>query len=142
MPFGSKLHIPSINYHLQAAQQEPYNKSNLTEKDLWEKKIRRMDHWQENDETERARRLGTKTRLEKGKGSQMTALRLQTGGQYQTSGLTYLFSNLFLGHEKERSTLVSFLGAAIGIILWRQRFGRDKLTFCRDKVEEGGGGGR
>ena len=72
----------------------------------------------------------------------MTALRLQTGGQHQTSGLTYLFSNLFRGHEKERSTLVSFAGAAIGIILWRQKFCRDKLTFVATKLMGGGGGER
>ena len=27
VPYGSKLHIPPINYHLLAAQQEPYKKS-------------------------------------------------------------------------------------------------------------------
>ena len=25
VPYGSKLHIPPTNYHLLAAQQEPYN---------------------------------------------------------------------------------------------------------------------
>ena len=27
MPYGSKLHIPPTNYHLLAAQQEPYKKA-------------------------------------------------------------------------------------------------------------------
>ena len=27
VPYGSKLHIPSTNYHLLAAQQEPYKKA-------------------------------------------------------------------------------------------------------------------
>ena len=30
MPYGSKLHIPPTNYHLLAAQQEPYKKSLIT----------------------------------------------------------------------------------------------------------------
>ena len=27
VPYGGKLHIPPTNYHLQAAQQEPYEKA-------------------------------------------------------------------------------------------------------------------
>ena len=27
VPYGSKLHIPPTNYHLLAAQQEPYKKA-------------------------------------------------------------------------------------------------------------------
>ena len=44
-----------------------------------------MDHQQTNDETERARGRGRKTREEIGKGNQMTALRFQTGERHQTS---------------------------------------------------------
>ena len=36
--------------------------------------------------------------------------------------------------------MVSFAGAAIGIILWRQKFCRDKLTFVATKLMGGGGG--
>ena len=50
-----------------------------------EKKLRRMDHKQKNDRTERARGLGRKTREEIGKWNQMTAQRFQTGGGHRTS---------------------------------------------------------
>ena len=30
--YGSKLHIPPTNYHLLAAQQEPYKKASINEK--------------------------------------------------------------------------------------------------------------
>ena len=44
------------------------------------KKVRRMDHQQKLDRTERTRGLGRKMREEIGKGNQMMALRFQTGG--------------------------------------------------------------
>jgi len=45
----------------------------------------RTDHQQKTDKTERARELGRKTREVIGKVNQTTALRIQTGGQHQTS---------------------------------------------------------
>ena len=36
VPYGSKLHIPPTNYHLLAAQQEPYKKAQLLTKNMWE----------------------------------------------------------------------------------------------------------
>ena len=45
------------------------------------KKIRRIDYQEKNDQTERARGLGRKTREEIGKRNQMTALRFQTRGE-------------------------------------------------------------
>ena len=65
MPYGSKLHIPPTNYHLLAAQQEPYKKSltlNYKYLRVFWKKVRRMDHKQKNDKTERARGLGRKNK--------------------------------------------------------------------------------
>ena len=81
MPQGSKLRIPPTNYHLLAAQQKPYKKiQKLTHNEkclrIFWKKVRRMDHKQKHDKTERIRGLGRKMR---GNGNQMTALRFQTG---------------------------------------------------------------
>ena len=44
-----------------------------------------MDQQAEKDKTERVRGLGRRTREEIVKRNQMTALRFQTGGRYQTS---------------------------------------------------------
>ena len=46
--------------------------------------MRRMDHKQKNNKTEKARGRGTKIKEELGKGNQMTALRFQTGESHQT----------------------------------------------------------
>ena len=85
MPYGSKLHIPPTNYHLLAAQQEPYKKKSLTlnEKYLrvfWKKSQENGPEAEKNDKTERARGLGRKNKRGDRKGNQMTALRFQTGG--------------------------------------------------------------
>ena len=47
--------------------------------------FRRKDQQAEKDKTERVTGLGRKTREEIAKWNQMTALRFQTGGRYQTS---------------------------------------------------------
>ena len=59
----SKLHMPPTNYHLPAAQQQP-QKGRI----FWGEKVRRMDHLQKNDKTERVRGVGRKTREEIRKG--------------------------------------------------------------------------
>jgi len=81
VPYGCTYRLPTLISQL-------LNKSHAKKPNSWSlhkkwlrifcKKVRRIDHWQINDETERARRLGTKTREEIGKGNQMTALRFQT----------------------------------------------------------------
>ena len=63
----------SCTYHL------PTKSLTLNEKCLriiWGETVRRMDHQQKNDKTEKARGLGRKTREEVGKGNQMTALKV------------------------------------------------------------------
>ena len=75
-------------YHLSSCSARTIQKSlTFNEKYLriFLKKVRRMDHQQTNDETERARGRGRKTREEIRKGNQMTALRFQTGERHPTS---------------------------------------------------------
>jgi len=103
MPYGSKLHIPSTNYHLLVLS--PSCSTRATYKKEKEKKkkkkkpncltfktknvrkcsggkFRRKDHQQKNYETKRARELGRKTREKIGKGNHMTALRFQKDTRY------------------------------------------------------------
>ena len=85
MPYGSKLHILPIHYHLLAAQQEPYKKALLKKcfkfsgKNLEEWTISRK--WQDR----KSKRTRQKIKMETGKGNQLTALRFQTGVRHQTS---------------------------------------------------------
>ena len=79
------LHISSTNLLLLAAKQEPYKKAyllmkNMKKKQFW-KKFRRMDKQAEKNRTERATRLGRRTREETAKWNQMTALRFHYRGE-------------------------------------------------------------
>ena len=58
MPYGRELHIPPTNYHLLAAQQEPYQETKIAS--CFEK-LRRMDYQHIHDQIKRARRLCRKT---------------------------------------------------------------------------------
>ena len=55
--------------------------------------VKRMDSYQKNDKTERARGLGRKTREEIGKGNQITTPRFQTGGGNSTRHQRRPFGN-------------------------------------------------
>ena len=59
MPYGSKLHISFTNYHLLAAQEEPYQKAYFLEKNVGgfseENKVRRLDLQRKNDKTKKSK---------------------------------------------------------------------------------------
>ena len=78
------LHIPPTNSLLLTAKQEPYKKNNylLTKniEGIFWKKCRRKGQQAEKDKTERVTGQGRRTREAIVKWNQMTALRLQTGG--------------------------------------------------------------
>ena len=82
------LHVPPTNLLLLAAKQEPYKQAYLLMKNIgrifW-KKFSRMDQLAEKKIKDRVIGLGRRTREEMVKWNQMTALRFQTGGRYQTS---------------------------------------------------------
>ena len=85
MPYGSKLHIPQTNLHLLAAKQEPYpKKAHLLTKNIEEFSGKCSGEWisrqGKKGKTEKVTGLGRQTREERVKKNQMTALRLQTGG--------------------------------------------------------------
>ena len=64
MPYGSKLHIPPTNYHLLAAQQEPYKKSlTLNEKYLrvlWREKSQENEPIAEKRQDRKSKRTRQK----------------------------------------------------------------------------------
>ena len=64
MPYGSKLHIPPTNYHLLAAQQEPYKKAYPLTKNIWEfsgeKKVRRTEPLAEKWQDRKSKRTRQK----------------------------------------------------------------------------------
>ena len=143
MPYGSKQHIPPTNYHLLAAQQEPYKKSlTLNERYLsflgGKKREKRQENGSlaENDKTERARRLGRKkTREEIGKGNQMTGLRFQTGERHQASPASLRGAQGKGAGEEEEEKKV--FGEWKGLVA----VGRDVGRGDRGEGVEGGGEG-
>ena len=89
---GSKLHKPPTNYHLLAAQQQPYKKNNSQHKIFWvfwrEKKSPEngpvaADKWQ--DRKSKRPRHKTKTREDKGKGVKWQPWDSKLGDRHQTS---------------------------------------------------------
>ena len=102
------------------------------------KKFRRKGQQAENDKTERVTGLGRRTREERAKWNQMTALRFQTGGRHQTSPASlrgskrgYVLEQLYAYMAKEKvgikqntqeANLASFYFVCDYIVLlkWRQ----------------------
>ena len=92
------------NYHLLAAQQEPYKKAQLLTKTIWvfweqsQENGPLAEKWQDRKSkrtrqnppkttttTKKQKNNNKKTREEIEKGNQMTAMRFQTGSEHQTS---------------------------------------------------------
>ena len=82
------LHIPPTNLLLLAAKKVSDKKAYFLTKNIEEFSGKSSREWtsrKKKDKTERVIGLGRRTREEIAKWNQMTALRFQTGGRYQTS---------------------------------------------------------